>query len=94
MPGGRSLIVFAFELMYLAAPPAGFEPALTAPDAASLYRADQRKHGGGRTGRARMGRGAAVTRALARSCRRLEPTAHAEKWYYSDGSFPHVIEGT
>ena len=44
--------------------PAGFEPALTAPEAASLYRADQRKHGGGRTGRARMGRGAAVIRAL------------------------------
>jgi len=60
------------------APPAGFEPAHTAPEAASLYRADQRKHGGGRTGRARMGRGAAVIRALARCCWRLEPTAHAD----------------
>jgi len=49
----------------------------TAPEAASLYRADQRKHGGGRTGRARMGRGAEVIRALARCCWRLEPTAYA-----------------
>jgi Recombinase len=63
----------------LGAPPAGFEPAHTAPEAASLYRADQRKHGGGRTGRARMGRGAVVIRALARCCRRLEPTAPAEE---------------
>ena len=74
-----SLIVFVFGLMSLAAPPAGFEPSHTAPEAlAALYRADQRKHGGGRTGRARMGRGAAVIRALARCRWRLEPAAHAE----------------
>jgi hypothetical protein len=56
---------------------AGSDVAHSAPEAAALYRADQRKHGGGRTGRARMGRGAAVIRALAHCCPRLEPSAAA-----------------
>jgi hypothetical protein len=37
------MIVNKFELMSLPAPPAGFEPAHTAPEAAWLYRPDQRK---------------------------------------------------
>jgi hypothetical protein len=46
------------------APPAGFEPAHTAPEAAALYRADQRKRVGGGRCRACLGGGLTEPRRI------------------------------
>ena len=51
------------NLVPLPVPPAGFEPALTAPEAVALYGIDQRKRGRRCPGRARIGRGPPTPRS-------------------------------
>jgi len=52
----RQVSEFMFEFIPLSRAPAGFEPALTAPEAVALYGPDQRKLALARLARARIGR--------------------------------------
>ena len=60
---GSRLPEVLFEYMPLNCAPAGFEPALTAPEAVSRYRTDQRKRCRRCPGRARIGRSPSTPRS-------------------------------